>query len=99
MITYFKIKNRKTNGFLFNQMIWYFYGTLLVCSFINWGKIATSYNLKGGFGNYDYLSTLKFNDQLLKEKFPEKYEIDYLGENVSRTFLSRTLYEESLKNK
>lgn len=99
IVTYFKIKNRKTNGFLFNQMIWYFYGTLLVCSFINWGKIATSYNLKGGFGNYDYLSTLKFNDQLLKEKFPEKYEIDYLEEIVSGTFLSRTLYEESLKNK
>lgn len=98
-ITYFKIKNQKTNAFLLNQMIWYFYGTVLACSFINWGGIATSYNLKNGFGSYDFLSTLNFNDQLLKEKFSEKFKINHIKQHVSGTFLSRTLYEESIKNK
>lgn len=98
-ITYFKIKNQKTNAFLLNQMIWYFYGTVLACSFINWGGIATSYNLKNGFGSYDFLSTLNYNDQLLKKKFSEKFKINNIEKHVSGTFLSRTLYKESIKNK
>lgn len=96
-ITYFKIQQQKTNHYLFNQMIWYFYGSILVCSFVNWGGIATSYNLKAGFSNYKYLSTFKYNDRLLMENFPEVIDSEQFENKTYGSFLSRTLYEETLK--
>ena len=34
--TFLKIIKQKTNAYLFNQIIWYFYGTILLCSYVNW---------------------------------------------------------------
>lgn len=94
MITYVKIKNQKTNAFLFNQMIWYFYATVLVCSFINWGSLATSYNIKKGINDYRFLSTFKYNDKILMTKFPVKYKnTTFIDPEKEGTFLSETLFD------
>lgn len=42
ILTFYRIQVRKINAFLFNEMFWCFYGTMLVCSFINWGGILSS---------------------------------------------------------
>jgi hypothetical protein len=96
VLTFYKIQRRKTNAFLFNSMVWWVYGLVLVCSFINWGNLATMHNLHYKKGNsYDFLRTLDFNDEILKEKFPNDYHPKYYDENAS--FLSKTGYYESLK--
>ncbi|SFH78769.1 DUF4153 domain-containing protein [Halpernia frigidisoli] len=93
IFTYLKIKNQKTNAYLFNQMIWYFYGTILVCSFINWGGIATKYNIDRGFKSYFDLSSLNFNDKILEKKFPNEKRFDpYHSEKTS--FLSSNFYDK-----
>lgn len=98
IVTFLKIQHQKTNAFLFNHMIWYFYGTVLVCSFINWGGIATRYNLDAGKGTYDFLSTFNFNDEILRQKFPDKIDLNFRArEPKYGTFLSENLYNESLK--
>ena len=98
--TFIKISKQKTNAYLFNHMFWYFYGTILVCSFINWGGLATHYNIKNHKGSYPFLETLNFNDQILKENFPNeeaKYN-DYEPQvNEKSTFLSKILYYEMLR--
>ena len=69
-ITYWKIYQRKTNAYLFNQMIWYFYGTLLLCSFINWGSLITNYNISVNKGvDPIFLSGLNFNDNVRRTYF------------------------------
>ncbi len=35
-LTFIKIQKKKRNAYLFNTMVWYIYGTILLCSFINW---------------------------------------------------------------
>ena len=97
-LTFRKIQNKKTNTFLFNHMIWYFYGTILVCSFINWGNLATKYNIYAKKGNYRFLSTLNFNDKTLKQNFPKESnkKVEIIGDEKG-TFLSKTLYYETLK--
>ncbi|WP_370898571.1 DUF4153 domain-containing protein [Chryseobacterium gossypii] len=45
ILTFIKIQMRKRNAFLFNTMAWYFYGTILFCSYINWGCLITSQNI------------------------------------------------------
>ncbi|WP_289662911.1 DUF4153 domain-containing protein [Flavobacterium panacagri] len=37
VVSFQKIRKQKTNAYLFNQMVWYFYGTILLCSYVNWG--------------------------------------------------------------
>ena len=103
IVTFIKIQKEKTNAFLFNQMIWFFYGIILVSSFINWGGIATQYNINHKKGNLEFLQSLNFNHQLLKDHFPKEYSDNltdyYRGETENETFLSKTLYFENLKSK
>lgn len=96
--TFIKIQRQKTNAFLFNHFIWFVYGTILATSFINWGAIATLYNIKNGKGNVEFLHSLNYNDQILKEKLKTKKQLQYYNEPYEETtFLSRILYYENLK--
>ncbi len=99
MFTFIKIKQQKTNAYIFNQMIWYFYGTVLVCSFINWGNLATYYNITNHKGDFKFLCSLNYNDRILNEKFPLeiKNRINHNKEyNDKASFLSKNLYYETL---
>ena len=104
IFTFIKIHQQKTNAYLFNQMVWYFYGTILVCSFINWGGIITSHNLtRNDFAaNYHY-NSVDFNENQLLEYYQKtnntemqkilKHRADSFQK---RTFLSKILYYETL---
>lgn len=96
--TLIKLHHKRTNAFLFNRMIWFFYGLVLICSFINWGGIATRYNLKHQKGDANFLKTFSFNEHLIN-KGEEKganaeVEIDEYPDNS--TWLSHVLYFETL---
>lgn len=105
IITFIKIQKQKTNAYLFNRMIWFFYGIILVSSYFNWGGIATQYNITHKKGNLDFLRTLNFNHQLLKDHFPKEYpdlqndSYFYRVDIENETFLSKILYFENLKPK
>lgn len=100
VFTFVKIVQKKTNAFILNQMIWYFYGTIILCSFVNWGNLITRYNIvvnKGTEANF--LLHLNFNDELrdsyFKEHNVENVWADYkLQDNQKKPFLSRALYYE-----
>jgi hypothetical protein len=107
MITFLKINRQKTNAYIFNQMVWYFYGTLLLCSFVNWGNVITYYNISVNKGVDRYfLQSLEYNDELYLKYInlhpgeitdkndPTKYIIN---RNQKRPFLSKALYYETLK--
>ncbi|MFV8336215.1 DUF4173 domain-containing protein [Flavobacterium sp. RSP29] len=109
VISFIKITKQKTNAFLFNQMIWYFYGTILLCSFVNWGNIITQYNISVNKGVEPmFLSGLNFNDEMRSDYFSQK-KLD--GQNMelskekeiirmqSQPFLSKVLYYEFMTNK
>ncbi|UWX59262.1 DUF4173 domain-containing protein [Chryseobacterium oranimense] len=104
-LTFIKIQKKKRNAFLFNTMIWYFYGTILACSYVNWGGIITSRNMKRkDFAVSYHLEQIHFsekgllkyaddkNDLKLKKKVLEKIKAE-----KSKTFLSKILYFETLK--
>jgi hypothetical protein len=106
---FLKITKQKTNAYLFNQMVWYFYGTVLLCSFFNWGSLITNYNIAVNKGvESGFLTNLHFNDETRREYFllhnlhdqynemDREEEIDrYQHENV----LSKILYYEFLNEK
>ncbi|WP_313028749.1 DUF4153 domain-containing protein [Soonwooa sp.] len=98
-LTFYKIYKRKTNLFLVNTMLWAFYGIVLACCMVNWGSLATRYNLENNKGSFDYLKSLNFNDDILKEVDPnfEKYTTSYyFSETASSSFLSKNIYYETL---
>ncbi len=107
--TFIKITKIKSNAYIFNQMIWYCYGVLLLCSFVNWGNLITQYNISVGKGIEPvFLSDLNFNDALRRQFFLEnKLNGGYVEElreeeikaKQSSSFLSQTLYYESLERK
>ena len=109
VISFIKITKQKTNAFLFNQMIWYFYGTILLCSFVNWGNIITHYNISVKKGVEPiFLSELNFNDEVRSDYFlKNKIEGQYIeisrekeiSRMQSRSFLSKALYYEFLTSK
>ncbi|MDQ0066192.1 DUF4153 domain-containing protein [Chryseobacterium lathyri] len=105
ILTFIKIQKKKRNAFLFNTMIWYFYGTILACSYVNWGGIITSQNMKRkDFAvnyhfeqiNFSERGLLKYaeekNDLQLKKKILEKAK-----QEKSKPFLSKIIYFETLK--
>lgn len=104
--TFLKITKQKTNAYLFNQMIWYFYGTILLCSFVNWGNLITNYNISVNKGvEPRFLSDLNFNDEarrdyfLLKNLDGESTEIsreELISERQNESFLSKALYYETV---
>ena len=104
IFTFVKIQKQKTNAYLFNQMFWYVYGTILVCSFINWGGIITSHNLKReDFAANYHFNSVDFNDKQLLEYYQktnnkEMYKIlkDKIIARQNKSFLSKVLYDESI---
>ncbi|MFV8368073.1 DUF4173 domain-containing protein [Flavobacterium sp. LB2R40] len=104
-----KIINQKTNAYLFNQMLWYFYGTILLCSFVNWGNLITNYNISVNKGVEPmFLSTLNFNDEIRSDYFLQnKLDGQYIEisreKEISRyqsePFLSKALYYEFITGK
>jgi len=106
---FLKIAKQKTNAYLINQMIWYFYGTILLCSYVNWGNLITNYNISVSKGVEPvFLSGLSFNDEsrrdyFIKHSLDGKYTEGYREEEIERqrndSFLSKALYYEFLKNK
>ena len=82
-------------------MIWYFYGTLLLCSFVNWGYLGTIYNIKvQKVSDFDAVYRFDFNDSLLLEYYPNEvytYRFDYIKSQKDETFLSKALYYQFIK--
>ncbi|WP_415325453.1 DUF4153 domain-containing protein [Chryseobacterium sp. MMS23-Vi53] len=107
IMTFIKIQLKKRNVFLFNTMAWYVYGTILICSYINWGGIITSENMKRKDFAINYHKTgINFSEkQLVKyaeEKNDQKLKAEIL--NLERVkfqkdekFLSKVLYYQSIK--
>lgn len=104
-LTFIKIQKKKRNAFLFNTMIWYLYGTILICSYINWGGFITSQNMKRkDFAinyhftaiNFNEKALLKYgnekNDQKLKKQVHDKIENE-----KSKTSLSKILYYQTIE--
>lgn len=106
VISFIKIIKQKRNAFLFNQMIWYFYGTILLCSFVNWGNLITHYNISVNKGvEQKFLRNLNFNHKAYYEYFklhPEKVVDEFDYKQVEKeslpneTILSKSLYFEFL---
>jgi hypothetical protein len=106
---FLKIRRQKTNAYLVNQMVWYFYGTVLLCSFVNWGNIITNYNISVNRGvDPRFLSNLNFNDDARREYFlknnldgksTEIRREETIEEYQNTTFLSKALYYEFLNKK
>ncbi len=104
-MTFIKIQMKKRNVFLFNAMIWYFYGTILACSYINWGGIITSQNMKRNDFVINYhLTSINFSQKYLL-KYAEQKQNKQLKKDVlermknerSETFLSKILYFETVQ--
>jgi uncharacterized membrane protein SirB2 len=104
--TFFKISYQKTNAFLVNKMFWFFYGTVIFCSFVNWGEIITIYNISVNRGVEPiFLSNLNFNDEtrsafFLKNNLDgqqnEMYREEEIQVKQSENLLSKSLYYEFL---
>lgn len=105
VMTFIKIQFRKRNAFLFNTMTWYIYGTILICSYINWGGIITSQNMKRKdfMVNY-YETTINFNEKQLLE-YSEKRHDEKLKQEIlnkvkpqhEEKTLSKVLYYQTVK--
>lgn len=106
LITFIKIQKRKTNAFIFNQMFWYFYGTVLVCSYFNWGRIITKENIDRNNFNLEYHKhSVDFNEDLLldycrQRKLNTEFQSieDYISNKTSEKFLSKVLFYETIQS-
>ncbi|MFL9830834.1 DUF4153 domain-containing protein [Flavobacterium sp. ST-87] len=103
LISFIKINRQKTNAFLFNRMLWYFYGTILLCSFVNWGNLITRYNIVVNKGvEPDFLKSLNYNEEYRQQYFPDSSidSIQFFDKNrdinyeKNKSFLSKALYYE-----
>ena len=109
VVSFQKISKQKTNAFLFNQMLWYFYGTILLCSYVNWGSLITNYNISVNKGVEPvFLSGLNFNDDARREylrknnldgKYTEAVREELISNYQNANFLSKALYYEFLNEK
>lgn len=103
--TFIKIQKQKTNAFLFNTMFGYVYGIILVCSYVNWGGIITSNNMKrSDFAVNIHKTSINFSEKQLLE-YADKTKDKYLKEEITdkierekeKSFLSKILYYETIK--
>ena len=104
IFAFYKIARQKTNAYLFNQMVWYFYGTILLCSFVNWGNLVTKYNISVNKGvEPKFLSDLNFNDKTRRDYFmvnkldgqsPEVSREEEIDSYQEKSFLSKAFYYE-----
>ncbi|AWK02904.1 DUF4173 domain-containing protein [Flavobacterium crocinum] len=109
VISFQKIRKQKTNAYLFNQMVWYFYGTVLLCSYVNWGNLVTTYNISVNKGVEPvFLSGLNFNDEARREylqknnlngKYAEAVREELITNYQNAGFLSKALYYDFLQVK
>ena len=105
IMTFIKIQGKKRNAFLFNTMTWFFYGTILACSYINWGGFITFQNMKRNDFSVSYhLKSINFSEKELLKYAEEKNDqtlkkqiISKVKKEKSPTFLSKILYYETLK--
>lgn len=105
IFTFIKIQNKKTNVYLFNAMVWCVFGTILVCSYVNWGCVITSQNSKRkDFAKNFHLQSIHFNQkELLEYAEKSKDEVFYqevkqkIKEEKSVSFLSKILYFETIQ--
>ncbi|WP_374458753.1 DUF4153 domain-containing protein [Chryseobacterium taeanense] len=107
IMTFIKIQLRKRNAFLFNTMMWYFYGAILLCSYINWGGIITYENMKRKDFDVNYHKTqINFSEKQLLKYAEEKHDNHLKKEilNLQRIkfqqnekFLSKVLYYQRIK--
>lgn len=105
IMTFIKIQMKKRNAFLFNTMTWYLYGTILVCSYINWGGFITSQNIKSNhFDHYYHMNSVNFNEEYLLKNAKEKhYEnikkeiLDRVKVQQKESFLSKVIYYQTIK--
>ena len=105
VMTFIKIQMKKRNIFLFNVMIWYFYGTVLACSYINWGGIITSQNMKRkDFAVNYHLTSINFSQKYLLKYAEEKRNtqlkkdvLERVQKERAETFLSKILYYETIQ--
>ncbi|WP_304197356.1 DUF4173 domain-containing protein [Flavobacterium alvei] len=109
VFTFMKITKQKSNAYLFNQMVWYFYGTILLCSYVNWGSLITNYNISVNKGVEPmFLSNLNFNDETrrnyfslknLDGQYPEISREEEIQRYQDNSFLSKALYYEFISAK
>jgi hypothetical protein len=105
MMTLIKIQKQKRNLFLFNTMAWYFYGVILICSYVNWGGFITSENIKRTNFDADYhLTSVNFSEKPLLKYADEKKNgqlrkeiMKKIKEEKSKTFLSKIIYYQTVK--
>ncbi|KMQ68035.1 beta-carotene 15,15'-monooxygenase [Chryseobacterium sp. FH2] len=105
ILTLIKIQKQKKNAFLFNTMTWYFYATILVISYVNWGGMITYYNMQRKDFDLDYHKReFYFNKkELLKyaeEKHDEKLRKEILLQvqpQKNESFLSQVIYYQTVR--
>ncbi|PZU88668.1 MAG: DUF4173 domain-containing protein [Chryseobacterium sp.] len=104
IFTFIKIQKKKTNAFLFNKMFWACYGLILVCSYINWGGIITSNNIRRkDFADHYHLVSINYNEKILLDHAEKTGNIEMKNQLKERiesyqkeTFLSKILYYETI---
>jgi len=104
IISFLKIQKQKPNAYIFNHMMWYFYGAILVCSYFNWGGFLTSQNLKKN--NFDlqyHFRSVNFNQKQLLEFAEKKGDLKLtqglqkkITEEKRKPFLSKIIYYHKL---
>lgn len=104
-----KITKQKTNAYMANHMLWYFYGTVLLCSFVNWGNLITKYNISVNKSvDPVFLSNLNFNDETRRDyfklhhldgKYSESYREEEIAKRQNDPLLSKALYYEFVNTK
>lgn len=105
IMTFIKIQTKKRNAFLFNMMTWYVYGTILICSYINWGGIITSENMKRNYFDVNYhKSEVNFSEKPLLEYAEQKNNVKLKSEIINKVkphqkekFLSKVIYYQNIK--
>ena len=107
VVTFIKIQRKKTNAFLFNSMLWAFYGMVLVCSYVNWGGIMTAQNIKRKDFAIDFHRySVSFSDRQLL-KYAEERKDEALIKKINlgienekkKPFLSKILFYETIKTR
>ncbi len=79
--TYLKVRDVKTNWFLFRRNAWYFYAVLVVFSWVDWTRVITQFNLahydQGKLGMH-YLVDLPYSnlDLLVEAQNTHPLELD-----------------------
>lgn len=105
IMTFIKIQLKKRNAFLFNTMVGYVYGTMLVCSYFNWGGFITSQNInRNNFDYYYHKTEVNFNEEYLLKYAEEKHD-DVIKKEIlarikyyqNKSFLSKVLYYQTIK--